>query len=138
MFCVTHSNSDFGKKFRVSYKTSLSNLKSLYESLKHHSSASVEVTVPNILLNLRIDPHVDKAYLYNQAIQIFEGLNIPLHNPTVKRYSNCVLMVNKHICILYHYNSKVYLGGWQSEYLDEGVKHGIGLEWMPNSYVYYG
>lgn len=47
-------------------------------------------------------------------------------------------MVSRNICILWHYGGKVYLGGWQVQYLDEGVKHGLGLEWVPNKYVYYG
>lgn len=102
------------------------------------NNAVLEVTVPNALLSLRIDPLLDKSSLYTQAVSIFEALGIPVHSPTVKRYSNCVLMLNKHICVFYRYNLKVYLGGWQSEYLDEGVKHGLGLEWVPNKYVYYG
>lgn len=47
-------------------------------------------------------------------------------------------MVAKNICLLWHYDGKVYLGGWHIQYLDEGVKHGLGLEWVPNKYVYYG
>lgn len=36
-------------------------------------------------------------------------------------------MVAKNICLLWHYDGKVYLGGWHIQYLDEGVKHGLGL-----------
>lgn len=115
------------RRMKISYKTSLSNLKDIFQNLQRHGSTSIEVTVPNILMNLRINPNLDKTSLYNQAMEIFEALGIPIHNPTVKRYSNCVLIVNRHISVLAHYNSKVYLGGWQSEYLDEGVKHGLGL-----------
>lgn len=40
--------------------------------------------------------------------------------------------------MIWHFDGRRYLGGWQSEYLDEGVKHGLGLEWEPKKYVYYG
>ena len=42
------------------------------------------------------------------------------------------------IGIIWHYNGKVYLGGWKHQILDEGAKHGLGLEWAPKKYVYYG
>ncbi len=47
-------------------------------------------------------------------------------------------MLSKNICLLWHYDGKVYLGAWAIKYLDEGCKMGLGLEWMPNRYVYYG
>ena len=34
--------------------------------------------------------------------------------------------------------SKIYLGGWKNDYLDEGSKHGMGLEWVPQKYIFYG
>lgn len=37
------------------------------------------------------------------------------------------MMLSRNICILWHYDGKVYLGGWQVKYLDEGFKHGLGL-----------
>lgn len=69
---------------------------------------------------------------------LFESLGIPAENLTVKRYSNCIMMLSKNICILWHYDGKVYLGSWQTKYLDEGFKHGLGLEWVPHKHVYYG
>lgn len=70
---------------------------------------------------------------------IFNILSIPLDNLTVKRYSNCILMTTRNICIVWSYSTgKVYLGSWQTKYLDEGFKHGLGLEWVPGEYVYYG
>lgn len=36
-------------------------------------------------------------------------------------------MVSKNICLLWHFEGKVYLGGWQAQYLDEGSKNGVGL-----------
>ena len=47
-------------------------------------------------------------------------------------------MTTKNICVLWHYDGKVYIGGWVVKYLDEGCKMGLGLEWVPNCYVYYG
>lgn len=48
------------------------------------------------------------------------------------------MIVARNICLIWHFDGKRYLGGWQSEYLDEGFKHGLGLEWEPKKYVYYG
>lgn len=39
---------------------------------------------------------------------------------------------------MWHFNGKRYLGGWQYDYLDQGSRHGLGLEWEPNQYIYYG
>lgn len=42
------------------------------------------------------------------------------------------------LSLIWHFTGKVYLGGWKNQYLDEGCKNGLGLEWWPNKYVYYG
>lgn len=70
--------------------------------------------------------------MYNKARHIFDSLGIAAENISVKRYSNCILISSKNICIMWQSDGKVYLGGWQIKYLDEGVKHGLGLEWVPN------
>jgi hypothetical protein len=36
-------------------------------------------------------------------------------------------MMAKNICILIHNEGKIYLGGWNNKYLNEGTKHGLGL-----------
>ena len=56
----------------------------------------------------------------------------------VKRYTNCVTATCRNIGMVWSFEGRRYLGGWQSEYLDEGFKHGVGLEWEPRKYVYYG
>lgn len=78
-------------------------------------------------MSVNFDKTFEKVELYNQASLLFEALGMPVDNLNVKRYSNCVVMISRNICILWHYNGKVYLGGWQVQYLDEGVKHGLGL-----------
>ena len=44
----------------------------------------------------------------------------------------------RNIGLIWSFEGRRYLGGWQSEYLDEGFKHGVGLEWEPRKHVYYG
>ncbi len=39
---------------------------------------------------------------------------------------------------MWHYSGKIYLGGWEHQVLDQGCKQGVGLEWLPHLYVYYG
>jgi len=48
------------------------------------------------------------------------------------------MLIAGHVIVMWYYNGKRYLGGWQYEYLDEGSRHGLGLEWEPNLYIYYG
>ncbi len=31
--------------------------------------------------------------------------------------------------MMWHFSGKRYLGGWQYDYLDEGSRNGLGLEW---------
>lgn len=48
------------------------------------------------------------------------------------------MIISRNICLIWHFDGKRYLGGWQTDFLDEGAKHGLGLEWHPKHYVYYG
>ena len=57
---------------------------------------------------------------------------------SLKKYTNCVLVVVDNIAVIWHYSGRVYFGGWRYEVLDEGCRSGLGLEWVPNGYVYYG
>ena len=59
---------------------------------------------------------------------------------SIKRYSNCFVVVNGNLSVIWHdgKKGKKYFGSWKSTYLDEGMKDGIGLEWLPSHYVYYG
>ena len=61
---------------------------------------------------------MEKIDLHNHAKYIFTTLGISSTNLTIKKYSNCILIVTKNICLLWHYDGKVYLGGWQVQYLD--------------------
>lgn len=56
----------------------------------------------------------------------------------IKKYTNCTMLIARNVCMIWHFDGRRYLGGWQSDYLDEGFKHGLGLEWEPRKYVYYG
>ena len=48
------------------------------------------------------------------------------------------MVVTGSLAVIWHFSGKVYFGGWQYHILDEGSKSGLGLEWCPNKYVYYG
>ena len=102
------------RKYKISFKTSLGQLNQIYSNLRSESAAKIELTVPHILLNLNIDPRLDKSALYNEAINLFQSLGIPVNSPSIKRYSNCVLFINDNVCLLIHYSGKVYLGGWKA------------------------
>lgn len=56
----------------------------------------------------------------------------------LKKYSNCVIITNKQIGIVSHFSGKIYIGGWKNEFSEQGSKSGLGLEWYPRKYVYYG
>lgn len=70
-----------------------------------------------------------KQELHENALFLFESLKINSKDMVIKRYSNCIMFICGHVVVMWHYNGKRYLGGWQYEYLDEGSKHGLGLEW---------
>lgn len=56
---------------------------------------------------------------------------------SIKKYTNCVVMRDTKLCIVWNFNGKVYFGGWtKNNMLTEGNKHGIGLEWVPGSSFY--
>ena len=80
--------------------------------------------------------------MQKQAAIIFKKYEIPLNNLNVRKYSNCIVVVNGALCIVWHIRDqnlgKRYFGGWKNKYFDEGVKEGLGLEWMPGKYIYYG
>ena len=48
------------------------------------------------------------------------------------------MFINNNIVIIWHFNGKRYLGGWQYHYLDQGTKNGLALEYIPDQYIYYG
>jgi hypothetical protein len=52
---------------------------------------------------------------------------------TIRKYSNCVIVSIEVIAILSYFSGHVYFGGWVS-----GAKHGLGFEWLPGKFVYYG
>lgn len=47
------------------------------------------------------------------------------------------MIIVNHIAIISHFSGKIYIGGWRAEGKD-GCKSGLGFEWLPNKYVYYG
>lgn len=65
--------------------------------------------------------------LSNQCIHIFSTLGIPVTNINIRKYSNCLVIVNHNICIIWHANKsreskfadgKRYIGEWKNKYFD--------------------
>ena len=67
------------------------------------------------------------------AKKLLRNLAIDYKTINIKRYSNCVIVICGGIAIVSSFNGKVYLGGWSC-----GLKVGLGLEWFPGKYIYYG
>ena len=44
-----------------------------------------------------------------------------------------MIVITGSIAIVNNFNGKVYIGGWSCS-----TKIGLGLEWQPNKYIYYG
>lgn len=51
----------------------------------------------------------------------------------IQKYSNCVIIITKNIAVICHFSGRVYIGGWSCN-----QKTGLGLEWYPGKYIYYG
>lgn len=81
----------------------------------------------------------DQEELFKKADQLLKHLQIRSRGDVgIKKYTNCILITSNNIGIVWHYSGKVYFGGWKYEMLDEGCRHGLGLEWVPKKHVYYG
>lgn len=67
-------------------------------------------------------------------------MDISINGINIRKYSNCIVIINHSICIVWHggKNGKKYIGSWKNKYFDEGDKEGLGLEWSPGRYIYYG
>lgn len=76
--------------------------------------------------------------LFGKADEVLRHLQVDRRGISLKKYSNCVVVIAGATAIVWHFSGKVYLGGWKHQMLDEGAKHGLGLEWSPQRYVYYG
>ena len=87
------------------------------------------VKIPKLFIEQLIFKGQERDDLYETARGIFEELKIPHENLVIKKYTNCTMLIARNVCMIWHFDGRRYLGGWQSEYLDEGFKHGLGLEW---------
>lgn len=58
----------------------------------------------------------------------------------MKKYKNCVIFktADPKKTVVWHYQGKFYIGGWEQNYNGEGKKTGEGYEYVPNRYCYNG
>jgi hypothetical protein len=70
---------------------------------------------------------------FREAKQLLRQLDVSYSSINIKRYSNCVIVVCGNVAIVSNFNGKVYLGGWNCN-----TRIGLGLEWHPDKYIYYG
>ena len=60
--------------------------------------------------------------------EAFSHLDLTPQIVSIKKFSNCVIMRDKKLCILWNFNGKVYFGGWKGDMVSsEGVKDGVGV-----------
>jgi len=77
--------------------------------------------------------------MFRKAEELLSHLQIThKKDMSIKKYNNCILIVANYVAVIWHYTGKVYLGGWKYDMLDDGHKNGLGLEWSPKKFVYYG
>ena len=67
------------------------------------------------------------------ARKILNQMNINHTSINIKRYSNCVIIISGNIGIISQIGGRIYIGGWIAK-----QKIGLGLEWYPGKYIYYG
>ena len=58
----------------------------------------------------------------------------------MKKYKNCIIFKIKgsNKTIVWHYNGKLYVGGWEQNENGQGKKNGEGFELQPKNYAYQG
>lgn len=98
----------------ISYRSSLSYLKDLYMKSQHLSGYRLVVKIPKLFVEKMIFAEQEREELYEKAQEIFEELKIPYENLIIKKYTNCTMMVSRNICLIWHFDGRRYLGGWQS------------------------
>ena len=126
-----------GKKINVSYKTSLSTLKDIL-NMHDNIPLNIMIKIPTILQRPIFHRNHTRLQVYEIGCQVFRQLGVGNESLTVKKYANCVVIINKNICLLVHFEGRIYFGGWEMQYFDEGSRHGLGLEYFPNKEIYYG
>lgn len=125
-------------EFEVSYRCSLSQLRDIFSKARALPEWRLSVKIPKLFTEKLLFRGQEREEVEEAARAALGELRIPVDNLSIKRYTNCTLVVARSVCLIWHFDGRRYLGGWQTEYLDEGCKHGLGLDWTPNRHVYYG
>ena len=121
----------------LSYRTPLSRVKEVC-SLNTVEGQNIIIKIPEIFAYPMFTGSESQEDLFSKADEVLKHLQIIRKDISLKKYSNCIVIIAGSTAIVWHFNGKVYLGGWKYQMLDEGAKHGLGLEWSPQKYVYYG
>ena len=88
----------------------------------------IAIEVPNFFISPPLEfmnqTEFNSEKLHHQAGYLLANLKIPIVGLAVRRYSNCFVVINGNICIIWHdgREGKKYFGGWKTRYFDEGVK----------------
>lgn len=93
----------------------------------------VKVAVPACFSGPIFQHDDSQEELFDKAVGVLRELGAAcLHPITIRKYSNCVLVMVDELALLSYFSGQVYFGGWE-----EG-KSGMGLELMPGRCAYYG
>lgn len=121
---------------QVSYRTSLLELKELCG--RYDESMRLQVAVPASFSRPIFHPSYSQEDMFARAASVLHELGVAALQPiTIRKYCNCVIALVDGLALLSYFSGQAYFGGWQEGGRDSG-KSGLGLEWAPGRFVYYG
>jgi hypothetical protein len=124
----------------ISYRTTLLELKELCS--RHDESMKIKVAVPASFARPFFDSADTQEDMFGKAVAVLRELGVAsVHPMTIRKYSNCVLVLVDDLALLSYFTGQAYFGGWQEGRGKGGRqegKNGLGLEWTPGRFVYYG
>jgi hypothetical protein len=94
----------------------------------------LRVKIPELFSRALFEEDDEQEELFAKATQILKELEVySKQMMTIRRYSNCVVVLVEDLAIISYFSSHIYFGSWQN-----GCKNGLGFEWSPGKFVYYG
>ena len=88
-------------------------------------------------------PNVTVENMVSLIKQLGRAVNIlfkdrELHHVIMKKYKNCIMLdlpADASAKLVWHYNGKIYLGGWDEEAMQI---NGEGFDFIPDKFYYKG
>jgi hypothetical protein len=66
--------------------------------------------------------------LHHLMVSLFAQVGLNPQIVSIRKYMNCVVMKDKNLCIFWHFNGRIYFGGWSNKNsISDGNKNGIGM-----------